>query len=223
MRLVTWHHRGHGASTALTDPALLSSDLYASDVAAVVAATGARVVGGISLGAHAAARFAAGLRSDGPPDLDGLLVAAPGWLGAPDLVAAANALQADELAASGLDATLARVHAGAPPWLAELLQSWWTSHDLASFVTVLRTLAVSDGPGAERLSRIITPCGVAGLHGDPLHPAPVAQAWAAAIPGAVLHELTLDAVGADPAALGHAAVAAWQESAALAGPRVPFT
>jgi hypothetical protein len=209
VRLVTWHHRGHGASTPVRDLELATADRYAADVGALLAATGARFAGGISLGAHATARWAVDHPSDAAA-LAGLLLAAPGWVGPPDAVAAANATQADELDAIGVSAAIARVRAGAPPWLAEEVATWWPAHDVDSLVTVLRGLARSSGPTEAELATVATATGIAGLRDDPLHPVTVARRWASAIPGAGIRELPLDDLATDRAALGHAALTAWE-------------
>ncbi|OXM49110.1 alpha/beta hydrolase, partial [Amycolatopsis alba DSM 44262] len=44
---------------------------------------------------------------------------------------------------------------------------------------------------------------------DPIHPAEVARAWAAALPRAEVGESTLTALGADRESLGRATVLAW--------------
>ncbi len=46
--------------------------------------------------------------------------------------------------------------------------------------------------------------GVAAAPDDPIHPLAVAQQWVAAAPRAALRTVTLERLGADPAALGRA-------------------
>jgi hypothetical protein len=50
--------------------------------------------------------------------------------------------------------------------------------------------------------------GVAAATDDPIHPLEVGLEWAAAAPRAALRTVTLDQIGADPAALGAACLAA---------------
>lgn len=212
IRLITWHHRGHGASSPVRDPAQAGSERYAEDVGALLAASGARFAGGISLGAHATARWAMTCPRDAAA-LSGLLLAAPGWVGPPDAVAAANATQADELAAIGVAAAVARVREGAPPWLADEVAEWWPAHDVDSLVTVLRALATTDGPRETELAAVTVPCGIAGLQDDPLHPVEVARRWAAALPVAQIDEVPLATLAGDRGALGRAALRAWERAA----------
>jgi hypothetical protein len=55
--------------------------------------------------------------------------------------------------------------------------------------------------------------GVAAATDDLVHPVEVALEWVAAAPRAALKTVTLDAVGADPAVLGAACLAAlWEAS-----------
>ncbi len=206
LRAVTYDARGHGQSTPVTAPGLLGLDAHAGDLGAVVALAGARLAGGISLGAHAAAWWAAGA---GAGHLDGLLLAAPGWLGPPGVVAAANAAQADELERVGLPAVLDRL-AGEPlGWLGTELAAWWPAHRPAAFAAVLRALAAAPAPGAAELARLVVPVGVAGLADDPMHPSGAAQAWADALPRGRYAETSLSAMATDRGALGAAAVRAW--------------
>src|SRR5512144_1460770 len=109
-RLVAYDLRGHGASTPIREKSLLSLDAHVVDLATVAAAVSARAVAGLSLGGHAAARWAAGR------DLDAVVIGMPGWLGPPDAVAAANARQAAELADMGTEAALRRIRRQAPGW-----------------------------------------------------------------------------------------------------------
>jgi hypothetical protein len=50
--------------------------------------------------------------------------------------------------------------------------------------------------------------GIAAAGDDPIHPLDVGRQWAAAAPYAALNTVTLDEIGADPAALGAACLAA---------------
>ena len=59
-----------------------------------------------------------------------------------------------------------------------------------------------------QLQRLAVPMGVAAATDDPIHPLEVGLEWAAASPRAALRTVTLDQIGADPAALGAACLAA---------------
>jgi hypothetical protein len=50
--------------------------------------------------------------------------------------------------------------------------------------------------------------GIAAAVDDPIHPVAIGMEWAAAAPHAALRTVTLDQIGADPAALGAACLAA---------------
>ncbi|MDT5252015.1 MAG: hypothetical protein QOH07_959, partial [Mycobacterium sp.] len=55
---------------------------------------------------------------------------------------------------------------------------------------------------------LTAPLGVAAASDDPIHPLEVGLQWAAAAPHAAVCTVTLDQIGADPAALGAACLAA---------------
>jgi pimeloyl-ACP methyl ester carboxylesterase len=163
------------------------------------------LVGGVSRGAHAAARWAAN-GPDRPPA--GLLLALPAWTGSPDAVAAASAAAADEVDALGVTGALRAIRArGGSGWvLDELSAAWPRTPDLAA---ALRATARSAAPTLEELARVELPCGVVALRDDPLHPADVARDWAATLRHARLAETHLAAVGRDRATIGRGAVLAW--------------
>jgi len=180
------------------------------------------LVGGVSIGAHVAARWASGRlapSSDGhrpgSPEgcrPEGLLLAMPAWTGAPGPVAAASAVAADEVARDGVTAALRRIRATAAPesrWVVEELAAAWPAYSDRELAATLRATAAAAGPSAEELGAVGVPCGVAVLRDDSLHPAAVGRAWADALPRAAVVETGLAAVGADRAALGRAAVLAW--------------
>ena len=56
------------------------------------------------------------------------------------------------------------------------------------------------------------PMGVAAATDDPVHPVEVGVEWASAAPRAALRTVTLDEMGADPAVLGAACLAALLEA-----------
>jgi pimeloyl-ACP methyl ester carboxylesterase len=91
--------------------ALVALDERSGDVSVVLAAlrsavesTGAVLVGGVSLGAHAAALLAAERG-----DLAGVLLVLPAWSGPPNAVARLSATAADDVERRGLAAAVARV------------------------------------------------------------------------------------------------------------------
>jgi pimeloyl-ACP methyl ester carboxylesterase len=198
-RLVTYDLRGHGDSTP--GPADLAR--HVADLAALAREVGARVVGGTSLGAHVAAAYA----SSGVP-LDAVLLAIPGWLGAP--TRPANAAVADEIEATGVAATLARIagDADVPRWVVVELERSWPRHDPASLVAAFRAVAADDAPDLAALRGVPAAAGVVGLVDDPGHPFAAAEAYAEALPRAALESLTLAEWGERRSILGDAALAA---------------
>lgn len=214
-RLASYDLRGHGASTPVTDEAALGLDRHVQDLLAVAARTGATLLGGVSMGAHAAAL--ATLDPAAPPELAGLLLALPAWTGAPDVVAAANALQAAELRAVGIAPVLERIRRDHPGWVADELAAAWPGHDAASFAAVLSALARSPGPTEQELARIEVPVGVVALEDDPMHPARVAERWNRVLPRSGLERVAFDAPAGDRTVLGRAALGAYR--AALSASR----
>ncbi len=67
-------------------------------------------------------------------------------------------------------------------------------------------------PTDPQLQRLAAPMGVAAAADDPIHPLDVGRHWAAVAPRAALRMVTLDQIGADPAALGAACLAALDEA-----------
>ena len=177
-------------------------------VASGLAGVGRRLalVGGISLGAHAVARWAAGTSGS---DLPEVVLAMPAWTGAPDDVAALTAASADEIERAGTAGILARIRAEAhDDWVVDELVRAWTDADPATLARSLRAAAASTAPTLDELARIRARVVVVALADDPLHPASVAEAWAEAIPGARLVTVPRHAPRHDRGALGLAARAA---------------
>ena len=140
------------------------------------------LVGGVSLGAHAAALWssATGSSSD-------LLLVMPAWSGEPDDVAALTAATADDVETFGIDRVLATITALArDDWVLDELRRGWRTYDDVLLAATLRAAASSPGPTPEALSAITAPTAVVALDDDPLHPADVARSWAALVPGARL-------------------------------------
>jgi pimeloyl-ACP methyl ester carboxylesterase len=208
-RLVTYDLRGHGESTPLPDPADHALGRHVADLAALAREVGARVVGGTSLGAHVAAAFAA----SGAP-LDAVLLAIPGWLGAPTVTA--HALFADELVLYGVPPTLARIgrDPNVPRWVVIELERAWTRHDPASLLAAFRAVAADAAPDPAALTRVHAAAGVVGLVDDPGHPFAAAEAYAGALPRAALESLTLAEWGERRSILGDAALAACRRAIA---------
>jgi pimeloyl-ACP methyl ester carboxylesterase len=164
------------------------------------------VAGGISLGAHLAAEWA--LRN--PDRCAGLLLALPAWHGKPDDAPAAVAARysASAVRSHGPPAAIAAAVADVPAWLATELTRAWTGYGDA-LADSLDAAADRPAPTLEELATLTVPCGIAATTDDAIHPASVAEAWAEALPQAVLCRTRLEIIGVDPEALGRATVLAW--------------
>ena len=165
------------------------------------------LVGGVSLGAQVAARWAA-QRADGP--VRGLLLALPAWTGQPDAAPAAVAASATAAAVrqDGLTATIASTRADTPGWLGDELARAWSRHG-GGLAGSLEVAASTPGPSEAELAGLRIPVGLVGLRDDPVHPLPVAQQWRRLLPRAALVTTTLAALGQDRATLGRAMALAW--------------
>ena len=181
---------------------LLDGYLTALDNAA---GRGQIAVGGVSIGAAVAAAWAL----QHPDHAVAVLAALPAWTGAPGDAPAAIAARhsAQQLRRDGLAATTNQMRASSPPWLAdELTRSWWGQWP--HLPDAMEEAATYVAPTRAQLQRLPVPMGIAAAVDDPIHPVAIGMEWAAAAPHAALRTVTLDQIGADPAALGAACLAA---------------
>lgn len=187
---------------------------------AAVRRTGARVVGGVSRGAHVAACWAAN-RADGVEGLDGLLLALPAWTGDGRDTSGrlASSLAAQAVRERGRDAVLRESRAAGVPWLAEELERAWRSCPEDELLADLEGAVATPAPDLPSLRRVRVPSGVVGFRNDSFHPLEVARTWAEAMPRAALEVLDVTAPESDRSVLGRAAVSAWQRAPADAGDR----
>lgn len=185
--------------------------LVTARLAALVDEHGAQVVGGVSLGAHAAVQVAVSR-----PALAGALLVLPAWTGAAGTVAALSAVAAAELAADGLPAVLDRLRStpdDAPDaWVAAELARAWASYEQVALVQALLATARSDGPSLRDLAAVGVPTGIVALESDAFHPLSVAREWAGLVPASALTVVPPPVT--DRSALGRAAVGAWRRAAA---------
>lgn len=163
------------------------------------------VLGGVSIGAHAAAR--AGLTA-APGLVEGLVLVMPAWHGpcAPDGPTALAAAQVAEAGAEGVLRQLLEDPLLAGDWVVEELHRAWLRRP--TLAAELAAAARGSAPLPSDLARLRTPTLVIALAEDPVHPLQVADAWAEAIPGARLDIITRQAPTADRAVFGRA-VGAW--------------
>ena len=167
------------------------------------------LVGGVSIGAAVAVAWA--LRQPAPAA--GILAALPPWTGSPAQAPAALAARhsADQLRREGLTAAISRLRASGPAWLADELARSWT-RQWPRLPDAMDQAAGYVGPSRSDLQGLSVPLGVAGAEDDPIHPLAVAVEWVAAAPRAALRTVTLDQIGADPARLGAACLAAFADA-----------
>ncbi len=170
-------------------------------------------VGGVSIGAAVAAAWALAH----PGRTVAVLAALPAWTGSPEKAAAAHAARysACRLRRDGLAVATAQLRASSPAWLAdELTRSW--AQQWPALPDALEEAAAYTGPSRADLSRLSAPLGVAAAIDDPVHPLHVGAEWVTAAPRAALRTVTLDQIGAEPAALGAACLAALAGAGGLA-------
>lgn len=202
-RLLAADLRGHGRSTPLFDPAEHGFDQHVDDVAAMVRVLRPDVVGGVSLGGHAAV----GAVAAGAP-CRAALACLPAWSGRAVPGEGPHAVVAEEVAEVGVTGMLARFDADGDmvPWLREVLLRDWASHDPASLTAALVSLDGGQAPTSDEVASLPVPLAVVGWPDDPGHPLVIAQDWAATASRGTLATTTLDAVEVDRTAMGRAAV-----------------
>jgi pimeloyl-ACP methyl ester carboxylesterase len=184
---------------------LIDGYLSALDEAARVGPIG---VGGVSIGAAVAAAWALAH----PDRAVAVLAALPAWAGAPGTAPAALAARysASRLRADGLAATTTQMRASSPPWLADELSRSWRAQ-WPQLPDAMEEAAAYVAPSCADLTGLAAPLAVAAAVDDPIHPLQVAVDWVTAAPRAALRTVTLDQLGADPAALGAACLSALAE------------
>lgn len=170
------------------------------------------LIAGVSLGAHAAALWAA--RNPHAAELvEGLLLCLPAWTGAPDSIAAATARAAEDIQSRGSSTVLDTLLAEHPhDWVAQALAQSWPDYGDESLVLALRTASLSPGPTDEQLRDIVLPCAVVALADDPLHPLAVAAHWVTLIRRSHLVVVPRDLYGEGPHVLGRSAYSALQHA-----------
>ncbi len=174
---------------------------------------GTLLVGGISLGAAVATRWA--LRHQ--QRLSGLLVALPAWLGEPaDAPASLSARHsAHRLRGSGLVAVLEEVRRSSPGWLADELSRAW-QRQWPELPQALDDAARQRGPTERELGRLRLPTGVVAAVDDAVHPLGVAERWVQVCSAARLATVQLHEYGAQPAVLGSQCLRGWRAACAAA-------
>ena len=203
-RLVVADLRGHGGSSPVRDPAAHAHARHVADVVALAERFAPAVVGGVSLGGHAAVGAAvAGLACRA------VLACLPAWSGRAVPGRGPHAAVAEEVRCVGVPAMVERFRhdTGMLPWLREVLVRDWAAHDPTSLAAALVALDGGLAPTTAELAHLQVPLGLVGWPDDPGHPLDVARSWARTAPRTELRQLTLQDVQAARTALGRAAVA----------------
>lgn len=166
-------------------------------------------VGGVSIGAAVAAAWAL----SHPGRAVAVLAALPAWTGSPESAPAAQAAResAHALRRDGLVAATAHMRASSPRWLADELTRSWVGQ-WPALPGAMEEAARYVAPTCRELEQLAVPMGVVAAVDDPVHPLEVAVEWVSAAPRSALRTVTLEEMGADPALLGAACVAALQDA-----------
>lgn len=130
---------------------------------------------GVSLGAHAVARWASATSRPLPR----LACVLPAWTGSPAAAAEATALSAREVSCEGSAAILSRLQRQSQHSdVVRLLQLAWPVYSDEKLVEVLTRASRSPGPLPQELAEISAPVAVIGWRGDAFHPEHVTRDWA---------------------------------------------
>ncbi|WP_422747977.1 alpha/beta fold hydrolase [Mycobacterium sp. WMMD1722] len=167
-------------------------------------------VGGVSIGAAVAVEWALAH----PDRTVGVLAVLPAWSGSPHNTPAAMTARhsAHVLRRDGLVAATHQMRDSSPRWLADELSRSWAGQ-WPGLPDAMAEAAEYVAPTVAQLETLGAPLGVVAATDDPVHPVEVAVEWVSAAPAAAVRTVTLDEMGADPAVLGTAAVAALREAA----------
>ncbi len=171
------------------------------------------ILGGVSIGAHAAALACAAAP---PGAIDGCVFAMPAWTG-PAPMPNPTAAAAAEVSSVGAAGVLRRLRADPAlrgDWIVDELDAAW--RDRPTLAAELRSAAVGAAPTAAELGRIGQPTLVIALAQDPVHPEHVAEEWTAALPSGSLYLIGRHDPGPDRAVFGRA-IGQWLAAGAVPG------
>ena len=198
VRCISLDCRAHGQTRPLGDPSKLSIAQFAEDLAELLARLRIEqaVVGGISLGAAVALRFALGR----PDTVLGLVLSRPAWLAGPNRKNAATyasiARRIRELGAlRGREDFLrspeyAETLAASPDAAASLLGQFENPRAEETVAKLERIPQDAPVDDLRRLETLDLPALVLANRQDPIHPFEFGRTLTAALPQAELRELT---------------------------------
>lgn len=147
------------------------------DTAARAAGHVSQVIG-VSLGAHAAIRWATGRR-----DAPRLVCVLPAWTGSPLGESAPTAAAARQIGEHGIAHVLASLRASAPyDGIVDLLSIAWAQYADDELRACLATAARGSGPTRDELAGVTAGSSVVGWYGDAFHPDATARQWARCLP-----------------------------------------
>ncbi len=161
-----------------------------------------RVVAGISLGAHAAARWCA-QRARG--ETLTVILALPAWTGVPGPAAQATLNSAQQIRDRGIATSLETLRAaehGDRALIVELLDLAWSAYDDDALAAALERAAAGAGPSRDELASLRGRAVVAWWDDDPFHPREVGLQWARDIPRARGARIPWGDMTRSPACLG---------------------
>jgi pimeloyl-ACP methyl ester carboxylesterase len=215
-RLVAYDLRGHGASSPARTVGSHHLDVHAGDLVQVVGSIASSgpvaLVGGISLGGHAAVRAVSSGRLGGCVELADLtlLAALPAWTGPATPGRGPHAAIAAEVASVGITGVLARLRedTAMPRWLRDTLVTDYARHDEASLAAALIALDGGDAPTEAELRALPVPLAVVAWPDDPGHPLATAETWTACAPAAALATLDLGDLEQELTVFGASAIEA---------------
>jgi pimeloyl-ACP methyl ester carboxylesterase len=135
---------------------------------------------GVSMGAHAAARWAAARSSLGPMPVAGITCVLPAWCGPPggDLAALATAQAGADIARVGKDTMLDSMRrAPESRDVLRLVELAWADYSDEQLASCLLAASQGVGPQPHELQAINAPVAIVGWEHDALHSGTVARTW----------------------------------------------
>jgi pimeloyl-ACP methyl ester carboxylesterase len=192
-QIIVWDCRGHGRTEPDPVASQLGFDQFAADLGALLDHISVKraVIGGLSMGAGVAARFAA----DHPDRTDGLILLRPAWTDRPHPPGLAWIERIGQMLQEvGPDDTERWLADHTSNLSAEMLEGLRQqcrkprARERAARLTVMPAQApVTEEKGMAHLAEV--PALLTFCPQDPIHPADVAEWWASRLSQAILHEL----------------------------------